>query len=488
MKVTLIYPPLVPGVRAKYGLQPLGVLYLASRLKAMGAAVRVIDGEILGMTVDEIAAEVVSSGADLAGISAMTPQYPVALAIARELKKRDPGLRVCMGGAHVNATRDEALRHCDSLDFVVYGEGEETLAEVAGKLGRGEDISGVSGTIHRKNGVPTQNPPRPFILDLDGIPFPDFRMIPLPLYRIPYLRKRPIGSMMLSRGCPYRCAFCDAHVTQGKRLRKHSPSRIVEELAFCARDLGIRSFAFKDSTFTLDRAWCIEMLERLRGERLGIGYRCNTRVDRIDAGLAEALKSSGCTMILFGVESGSQAVLDRMNKAITVKQVREAFRLTSVAGIRTYASFMIGNLGETPATARETIELAKAINPDLVLFFFTTAYPGTELYGQALREGLVRRDWWIKEAPDGREYAFSKWLSGEGGKLRLEGFDTTAWIKRAYRGFYFRPRYVWKVLKELIRHPLYITTLLSVFPGLFGFFRSKGGKASPVQLEEVDEC
>jgi radical SAM superfamily enzyme YgiQ (UPF0313 family) len=299
-------------------------------------------------------------------------------------------------------------------------------------------------------------------------------MLPLPRYRIPYLQGPPIASMMLSRGCPYRCAFCDAHVTQGKRLRMHSPAAVVGEIGRLVRGLGIRDYAFKDSTFTLDRAWCLDLLARLRAEKLAVRYRCNTRVDRIDAELLAALKASGCTIILFGVESGSQMILDRMQKHTTLAQIREAFRLTARAGIRTYASFMLGNPGETDATARETIELAKEINPDLVLFFYTTAYPGTALYADALKEGLVTKEWWIKEKPSGSRYAVSKWLSGEGGKLRIPGFTVSPWIKKAYRAYYFRPRYALKALKALFTDPSYLKGLFQLLPSFIDFSRGKG--------------
>ena len=474
MKIALVYPALIPGVKPRYGLQPLGILYLAGKLKAAGHQVITIDGEILGLTVKETVDAVMRAEPDLVGISLMTPQYPVGLEIAEEVKRRAPRIAVCAGGAHVNATLDETLRRCPSIDFLACGEGEETLAEAAALLGRGEGLAGLPGVIASDGGEIRVNPTRPFIPDLDSLPFPDFTMLPLDRYRIPYLQGPPIASMMLSRGCPYRCAFCDAHVTQGKKLRTHSPAAVVREIWRCVRSLGIHDYAFKYSTFTLDRAWCLDLLARLRAEKLAIRYRCNTRVDRIDGELLTALQQSGCTIILFGVESGSQAILDRMQKHTTLAQIREAFRLTARAGIRTYASFMLGNPGETDATARETIALAKEINTDLVLFFYTTAYPGTQLYADTLKEGLVTEDWWVKEKPEGSGYAVSKWLSGEGGKLRIPGFDVGPWIKRAYRAYYLRPRYALKVLKSLFTDPSYLKGLFQLLPSFIDFSRGKG--------------
>ncbi|MCX6355722.1 MAG: radical SAM protein [Candidatus Aureabacteria bacterium] len=485
MKTVLIYPSLTPGIRPRYGLQPLGILYLAARLKAAGVQVEIIDAEILGLTIEATVEAALASQPDLVGISAMTPQYPAALALAKMIKKRDPRIKVCLGGSHINATQAESLRLSDAVDFLVYGEGENTLAEAVDVLRRGDTLSGVKGVIYKDNGSLAVNPPRPLASDIDEFPFPDFRMVPLARYRIPYLQGRPIGSMILSRGCPYSCIFCDAYVTQGKKLRRHSPERIVREIKSCRKDLHIRNYSFKDSTFTLDRAWCLELLQRFIKEKLDIRYRCNTRVDRIDSEILHTLKASGCTMLLFGVESGSQGILDKMRKGTTVQQIRHAFSLSARTGIPTYASFMLGNIGETTETARQTIELAKAINPDIALFFFTTAYPGTDLYNQALTNSLVSKDWWIKEQTLSNDYAFSKWLSGEGGKLRIQGFDTDYWIRKAYRSFYFRPAYLLKIVVALFKNPRYIINLLYSFPGLLSFTRRKKNTGPLIQSGET---
>ncbi|MEJ2744648.1 MAG: cobalamin-dependent protein, partial [bacterium] len=177
MKVQLIYPPLVPGEKPRYGLQPLGVLYLATYLQRHGVEASVIDGEIEGLTVDEIVRRIAASETDLVGISAMTPQLPVAFAIARQIKSLGRGIKTCLGGSHANATIEESLALCPDLDFVIYGEGEQTLLDLCRKL-EAERRPLIDGLVYREdNGGIRRNPPRDFMQDIEPIHPLDYNLL-----------------------------------------------------------------------------------------------------------------------------------------------------------------------------------------------------------------------------------------------------------------------------------------------------------------------
>ncbi|MEJ2744367.1 MAG: radical SAM protein, partial [bacterium] len=245
------------------------------------------------------------------------------------------------------------------------------------------------------------------------------------------------------------------------------------EIETILKQCGISHYAFKDSTFTIKRDFSIELAGLIQRRALKISWRCNSRVDCVDRELLDEMKKAGCSMILYGAESGSQKILDNLQKGTTIDQIVEAFRMTHEAGIKTYAAFMLGNPGETPETARQTIDLAKRLNPNIAVFFFTTAYPGTTIYNQALRNHTVQENWWHPEHYRGEATSFSTWLSSEGGKLKLAGFDQSLWIKKAFREFYFRPRFILKAMRETLRNPSYLRVASSLLPKLTSFVMRK---------------
>lgn len=473
MKVQLIYPPLIPGVKPNYGLQPLGVLYLGTYLQKNGVEVSVLDAEIGGLDVDDIVRRVSHEKPDLIGMSAMTPQLISAFEIAMRVKALHPDIATCLGGSHANATREESLTLCPDFDFVAYGEGEHTLLELCNAL-KGKHFAPISGLIYRDDqGGIRRNPPREFIGNIEPLHPLNYSLLSMSAYTVPYHPRKNVASMMVMRGCPYRCAYCDAHISQGRKLRVRSPRLIVEEIEAILRDYEIRHFAFKDSTFTIKRDFCLEIMELVQRRKLKISWRCNSRVDCVDRELLGEMKKAGCSMILYGAESGSQTILDNLQKGITIRQTIEAFRMTHEAGIKTYAAFMLGNPGETPETARQTIDLAKRLNPNIAVFFFTTAYPGTAIYTQGLRDHTVQENWWHPEHYRGEMTSFSTWLSSEGGKLDIPGFDHARWIKKAFREFYFRPRFILKAAREMICNPSYLRVILSLLPNLTSFLLRK---------------
>ena len=478
MKVVLCYPSMLPGQKPKYGLQPMGILYIATVLKQHGIDVEVLDADIEGLTINEMVEHILGANPDLVGFSIMTPQLMSALEAAFWLKRARPSLPIVLGGAHISSTLDDTFSLADCFDFAVYGEGELTMVEVAKKIEQGgfpDCIDGVSGVIYRNNkGEVIINPPRPFIMEIDSLPRIDYDMLDITKYRIPTVVGRYVLAMMMSRGCPFKCTFCDAPTTTGKKIRFHSPERAVEDIKYNYEKYGARSFAFRDSTFTANKKWVLRFCEAIIRSEIKIYWRCGTRVNCIDEELLKMMKRAGCYTINFGVESGHPKILKNIKKEVAIEQIYDAHELARKYGIRSYSTFIVGSPGETDETMQTTIDLARRIRPSLAMFFVAIAYPGTAMYDQAVKEGIVEPRWWANQVWDpGRHSAFQKrWgWTADAGAIRIPGFDAEAWQKRATRTFYLRPRFIYDTLIFLLKNPYFIRDLVDLGMELLPFYK-----------------
>jgi radical SAM superfamily enzyme YgiQ (UPF0313 family) len=494
MKVLLCYPSLLPGQKPKYGLQPLGILYIAAVLRHHGIAVEVLDADIDGLTVPEMVERIRRSAPDLVGFSLMTPQLPSALAVSAALKRACPNLPIVLGGAHIDSTHEDTFHIADCFDFAIYGEGEYALLEVVQRLERSRSdlascLKGIGNVIYRDpSGRVVKNPARPFLADLGELPSVDYDMLDVSRYVIPTMTGRYVISMMLSRGCPFRCTFCDAPLTMGKKLRFWPIERVLADITRCIERYGCRNFVFKDSTFTANRRWAERFCDALLDSGLNIRWRCNTRVNLVPQPLLVKMKQAGCQVINFGVESGDPQILRNIQKEVRLEDVYDAHRRCRQLGIRTYATFLIGCPGETEQTVRATIRLARQIRPNLAMFFVATAYPGTPLYEQAVREGLVEPRWWANQEWDPRRNsAFQvRWGWTAKGAIRIPGFDAERWQRRATRAFYLRPYFVWDTLRHTLKDPAFVRHLLSLGAELLPLHRLQLRRRVDQRLEAID--
>ena len=482
MKVTLCYPSLLPGQKPKYGLQPLGVLYIAAVLREDGNEVEVLDGDVDGLTIEEMAERILAGRPDLVGLSLMTPQLIPALEVAARLKAARPELPVVLGGAHLDSTQEDVFEMADCFDFAVYNEGELPMREVVKRMRElgpsplAPCLEGVENVIYRgAGGAVVKNAERPFIPDLDVLPSVDYDMVDITKYTIPTMKGRFVISMMLSRGCPFKCTFCDAPLTMGKKLRFWSLDRIMADIRHEVEKYGCRNFVFKDSTFTANKKWTDRFCDRLIAEGLDIKWRCNTRVNLVPPPLLEKMAKAGCYVINFGVESGDPGILKRIEKEVDIEAVYDAHRRCRKLGIRTYATFLVGNPGETDETVRRTIQVACGIRPNLAMFFVSTAYPGTPMYDEAVREGLVEPRWWASQRFDAaKNSAFQyRWGWTAKGALKIPGFDSEFWQRRATRSFYLRPYFIFDTLNFTLRNPYFIKHLFSLGKELIPFYKLK---------------
>jgi radical SAM superfamily enzyme YgiQ (UPF0313 family) len=372
---------------AKSLQQPLGPAYLASVLENANHDVKLVDAAAIGIDIDGVLAEIRAYAPDLIGISTVTPSFSRALLLAKEIKSQ-LNAKVVVGGPHVTALPAPTLRN-ECFDIGVVGEGEHTVLDLVRGIDSGADLNEVKGIVYRENGEIRQNPTRPYIDDLDSLPFPARHLLPpLETYRpTPSAYKRlPQGTMITSRGCPYHCTFCDRAVF-GNKYRARSAGNVVDEMEILIQKHGAKEVRFWDDTFNIDSRRVIRICEEIRTRGIDVPWTCLARINHMNEEVLQAMADAGCWQVDYGIESGNQKVLNSISKGLTLDLVRRVTRMTRNAGIRMRGFFMLGLPGESEETMRQTIEFAKELNLAAAVFHVTTPFPGTELYQSVVESG-----------------------------------------------------------------------------------------------------
>jgi anaerobic magnesium-protoporphyrin IX monomethyl ester cyclase len=254
-----------------------------------------------------------------------------------------------------------------------------------------KSLSEVAGITFKKNGKVFRTPDRPFIQDIDSLPYPAHKHFDVTKYKISGKTYMPI---ITSRGCPFNCAFCLASKMCGKGFRARSPSKVVDELEWLRDTFEAGAFAFYDDTFTYDVNRAIAICDEMKARKFGLPWDCRTRVDRVSKELLTKLRSTNCQLIHFGVESGSQQMLNTMRKGTTVEQNARAIKWAKESGILVAISLVIGYPGETPEMLQQTIDFIHKTKPDYVYMCEAVPYPGTELYNYVKELGLEISENW----------------------------------------------------------------------------------------------
>ncbi len=454
MKILLINPPrwneLVgknPSIIERHrGFNPpLGLLYLASSLKKNSRVeVEVLDTQPLELTYPQMEFLLSQKSFDVVGISAMSFTLLDAFKTAQVVKKVRPSARSILGGTHVHLFPEETIG-LDGVDFALMGEAEYSLVDFLNEwIPEATHRKETAGLIYKSaDGKIIKNEIKP-ILELDGISFPQRDLLNIRDYSSLLSRGSLCTTIISSRGCPFKCAFCDRPLSPvTSHFRARSAQNVVDEIQECV-DLGIKDFLFYDDTFTVSRKRVLAICEEILQRRLRIRWDIRTRVDLVDEEMLRMLKKAGCLAIHYGVEAGNDKILKVIKKGFTISKVREVFRLTRKLGIETLAYFMIGLPSEEARDIQDTFDLARELRPDYAHFTIFSPYPGTELYYLGLEKGVIKTDVW-------REFARSP----------REGFKIPVWeenfnrgelyemIVQFYKRFYLQPRYVfsrlWKV-------------------------------------------
>ena len=375
--VALVNPP-YPSGAPKAVFIPLGISYLAAVLEENGYAVDVIDCQ-LGKTQTEIETELTRLKPDVVGVTSATLTYLPAIEIVKKAKQALPNCLTIMGGPHVTVMDEQTISENAEVDIVVRGEGEQTVMELAKLVSDAKlkNLGEVAGITFRKNGQVIRNRDRPFIQEIDSLPRPAHRHFQVGRYKVSGKTYLPI---ITSRGCPYQCAFCLASMMCGRGFRARSPKNVVDELEWLRDTYRAEAFAFYDDTFTFDTKRAVAICEEMQKRKFGLPWDCRTRVDRVSRNLLATLRNTNCLLVHFGVESGSQKMLNAMRKGTTVEQNATAIKWAKEAGILVAISVVVGFPGETPAMLEETLDFIRRTEPDYLYMCEAVPYPGTELY------------------------------------------------------------------------------------------------------------
>ncbi|MBA7468016.1 Anaerobic magnesium-protoporphyrin IX monomethyl ester cyclase [subsurface metagenome] len=373
---------------------PLGLAYVAGALEQAGFQVELLDNYLLKKPIEDVKQEVKRLAPEILGITCGSVTYKRCIETAKAVKEVLPSCKVVVGGWHPSYLPESMLQH-PAIDYVVMGEGERAIVELAKSITKGEDdsaIAKISGLAYRRGEKITKNAPT-FISDLDQVPFPARHLLPMHLYsrEMEYLSVKPVDTMNVIRGCPYNCAFCETKKLWGSKCRAFSPSRVVEELNHLVSDYGTKGIYFVGDNFTIHKKRTIELCREIKKSKLDLEWVCDTRVDLISRELLKEMKAAGCRTIWFGVESGSSHILKKINKQITLQQALDAFKLCREEEIRTASSFMLGLPGETVKDMEASFKFARKLDPDWVRFNIFVGYPGSDLYDEIMAKGLYDR-------------------------------------------------------------------------------------------------
>lgn len=375
---------------AKVGVfyPPLGLCYMKSPLEKAGYAVRVLDAEATGLSLDAILAYVADFRPDLVGIQVVSPLWETAKTLAAAVKQRF-GLPVVAGGAHVSITQVEALREGKAFDYAVLSESEDAVVELADAIFRGApgDVRKVAGVLSRDGDAVVAGPPRALRADVDGLLFPDRSDLEHGkyLFSVPGKGIRRFTTVITSRGCPYSCTFCTEPLMYGRTTRFRSAANVVDEIEDFHRRHDINHFIFVDDTLTTRKDRILEMCDLLRARSLDITFEGWTHVNTISQDLLDAMAGAGLRRLSFGIESGNAEVLKSLKKNSSLERIRDAYRMAKKAGIETRGSVILGLPGDTRASVEETIDFVVGLKEcDHAYFNVAMPYPGTEIRAQAL--------------------------------------------------------------------------------------------------------
>jgi radical SAM superfamily enzyme YgiQ (UPF0313 family) len=438
LNIVLINPP----QSTRYPQPPLGLALIAAILEKEGYPVKLLDANTLELRPEDISTMAI--GADIIGITAMTPTIGAALSIARHVKQAKHDLDIVMGGPHATLLPEETLNSSHDIDIIVRGEADETIIELLRALEDKRPLNGIAGISFRSDDKVVHTVDRTTIVDMDSLPFPAYHLLLWQRYRPhpPHGLVMPFAALVTSRGCPYHCAYCSKPVF-GSRFRAQSPGRVVEEMAYLKDRFGVKEIAFYDDSFTLDKKRVHAIAEKIIDTGLKLAWTCETRVNLVDRELLRHMKQAGCYAVAYGIESASPEIIKTLQKDITLEQVEEAVRDSREVDLQVIGYFMLGSPGETPETIRHTIGFAKKLKVDFAQFSVTTPFPGTELY-ELYTKGRREKIVWESFVYAGTDNPTTPVFESD----KLSRDDLKYWIRQAYREFYLRPSYFWQRLRR----------------------------------------
>jgi anaerobic magnesium-protoporphyrin IX monomethyl ester cyclase len=394
-KILLITPPYHSGVVESAGVWlNVAFVYLAGSLRAAGYEPVIYDAMSHWHTYDDIRKRIEAEKPDVVGTTAFTAEIVDALKVLRLAKEVDPRITTIIGNVHPTYCYDEILTAPDNpVDYIVMGEGEETVVELMNCLSSGSDPAKVRSIAFARDGKVMVTPPRPFIHDLDRLPLA-WDLVDWSIYTYKPMKESILAIVSTSRGCSQKCSFCSQQLFWKRQWRGRSAENVVRELEHLRDTYGVNVVMFADETPTLDGKRWERILDLLIERKVGTKILMETRVDDIirDEHIMDKYRLANVDHIYLGVEATNQATLDTFNKNIKVEDSKRALDMINAQDIVTETSFVLGMPDDTPESMAKTLELAKFYNPDMAFFLAIAPWPYSEIY-PSLREHIEVKDY-----------------------------------------------------------------------------------------------
>jgi len=440
-------------VRHIANLSPsLGLLHLAAEVRLHGYRPSIIESDIFNLSVAEVAARIVADRPAYLGITLFTVGVWNGAEIARRVKAALPETVVIVGGPHISSMGQETMTRFAEFDYAVLGEGEKVLIDLLSALESGTDLEEVPELLYRRGGLICRTRGRPINRNLDELPFPAWDLLPdFPrAYRAAVFDypRGPVATIAASRGCPFHCQFCDTS-TFGDRVRSYSPNKVFEMMRHLHDHYGVRHIMFVDDLFLASRLRTEALCNLILEHGLTMSWSCAARVDTVRPDLLALMKRAGCWEISFGLETGSDAMLEQMDKSARVADAEQAVRWTHAAGIRTKGLFMLGYPGENEESIAATKAFVRRIPMTIMHLTKFTPYPGSPIY-RTLYGTNIRDDHW--EKMNGMNFVWAP----EG----MSVADLDRHYQQILTWFYRRPQVGHYYLGMMMRYPHHLWRLL----------------------------
>ncbi|OGX10315.1 MAG: hypothetical protein A2Y00_03250 [Omnitrophica WOR_2 bacterium GWF2_43_52] len=430
----------------------LGIASVAGELRKNGFVCRIID---LNLTVDPESAlknTLQEFLPDYAGMTITTPLVSLGKKYSKLIKDTMPSCITVAGGPHASVLPEELLKQ-SHFDIAVKGEGELTMRELVS----GAPLEKITGISFKAGNTIASNPPRPLITDLDTLADPAYELYDIKKYVHPKMvaRRNPVAALETSRGCFGKCSYCNKSIFDTK-YRMKSPQRVVQDFIHVI-SLGFREIHIVDDVFSGDMARAKNICKLLLSRKLDITWypRGGLRVDRVDKELIYLMRQAGCYRIPFGIESGSQKILDTIGKGITLAQVRKAVDLAKAQGMEVEGYFMLGLPNDTLETLKETLDFALSLNIDYAKFAITVPLPGTLLFKEWDAAGIIKTKDWNK-------YNFASSPRDLYEHPGLNWKDIDYYYRHAHRSFYLRPSFVMRRFRNSFKNGALIEDIKSM--------------------------
>jgi len=420
---------------------PINLLYLVGALEKQGFNAGIIDLTHDQRSLAECADSIAASGAEIVGVAVhFTFLVPRALELLSLIKERQPSITIVAGGVHFTALPEKTMNECAHIDIGVIGEGEETIVDIVRCHKQGMQLDKVPGIIYRDGGRIVKTGRRALISNLNDLSFPDYSRIDLSLYypAIHLARKARNFMITTSRGCPFQCTFCDRTVL-GSEVRNFSSEYISRMIDHLIEKYNAECLLLEDENFCIRQDRFRDICDILREKFLkyNITWSCCLRADSVEPWMGKVMYDSGCRAAIFGIESGSQRMLDTYRKRLNVNILAEKCRIIRNAGIRLSGSFIVGGPGENEESVNETIRLVRKIELDYIFLWYFMPYPGSAIYKDIESAGEIMGDY---SNHSGHRIAFvPRTMSRK--QLELS-------YKKIYRAFYTRPSVVLRIIRQ----------------------------------------